>query len=94
LKIPQDYKQHYKDFLKIAGFKSGRQHHRSALLVNISQRDNQIVISPTKNGGFTGKDRGFLGIKNTDTTVAAEIDNITLGDKIRIGWTKSECNCR
>src|SRR4051812_14679807 len=27
LKIPQDYKQHYKDFLKIAGFKSGRQHH-------------------------------------------------------------------
>jgi hypothetical protein len=93
LTIPKDYKKHYKDFLDKAGFKNGKEHHKNALHLTISQRQNQITISPTKNGGYTGKDRGFLGIKDVDIMVHAEIDNIELGDKIKYGWSRCECNC-
>lgn len=93
LPIPKDYKQHYHDFLKRAGFKNGKEHHRNALLLNILQKGNQIIIGPTRNGGYTGKDRGFLGIKDSDIILNADIDNTMLGDKIKFGWTKCECNC-
>jgi hypothetical protein len=39
-----------------------------------------MILSPTKNGGYTGKDRGFLGIKGFDIIVTTDIDN-----SIRIG---------
>lgn len=93
LTIPKDYKKHYQDFLDKAGFKNGKEHHKNALYLTISQRQNQIIINPTKNGGYTGKDRGFLGIKDSDINVAVDIDNSTLADKIKEGWSKCECNC-
>ncbi|HKB43526.1 MAG TPA: hypothetical protein VKC90_04025 [Chitinophagaceae bacterium] len=92
LPIPKDYKQHYSDFLRKAGFKNGKDHHRNALLLHISQKDNEIKIGPTRNGGYTGKERGFLGIKDADIIVNSNIDNTTLGDKIKYGWSKCECN--
>ena len=76
-----------------AGFKNGKEHHKNALHLTISQRQNLITISPTRNGGYTGKDRGFLGIKDAHVIVNADIDNLTLGGKIKEGWTKCECNC-
>ena len=85
LPIPKDYKQHYSSFLKKVGFKSGKEHHRNVLLLNISQRDNEIIISPTRNEGYTGKE-AVIGVN-------ADIDNATLGDKIKYGWTKCVCNC-
>lgn len=93
LTIPKDYKKHYKDFLDKAGFKNGKEHHKNALHLTISQRQNQIRISPTKNGGYTGKDRGSIGIKDADIIVNADIDNSALGDKLKEGWPKCECNC-
>ena len=90
LSIPKDYKKHYQDFLDKAGFKNGKEHHKNALHLTISQRKNQIIINPTKNAGYTGKDRGFLGIKGTDIVVNADIDNLALGEKIKEGWTKCE----
>lgn len=90
---PKDYKKHYHDFLSKAGFKSGKEHHRNALHLTISQRQDKIILSPTKNGGYTGKDSGFLGIKDSDIIVSADIDNSTLADKIKEGWSKCECNC-
>ena len=93
LSIPKDYKKHYGDFLKEAGFKNGKEHHKNALLLNLHQKGDTIVISPTLNGGFTGKDRGFLAMKGFDIIIAADIENTTLGDKIRYGWTRCECNC-
>jgi hypothetical protein len=90
LTIPQDYKQHYKDFLSKAGFKNGKEHHKNALYLSILSRQNQIIIGPTKNGGYTGKDSGFFGIKDSDIVMDANIDNSTLAGKIRYGWTKCE----
>jgi CDI immunity protein len=92
LAIPKDYKQHYADFLKLAGFKNGKEHHKNALLLNLHQKGDTITISPTKNGGYTGNERGFLGIKDSDIIVITDIDDATLGDKIKYGWTKCEYN--
>ena len=89
ISIPKDYKQSYKEFLKKLGFKNGKEHHKDALKVMISQHQNQITISPTKNGGFTGKDRGFLSMKDVaDIFVNENTDNFTLGDKIREGYSQ------
>src|SRR5690606_15689599 len=93
LTIPRDFKKHYQDFLNKAGFIYGKEHHKNALHLTISQRQNKITLSPTKNGGYTGKERGFIEIKDSDIIVTADIDNSTLADKIREGWNKCECNC-
>jgi hypothetical protein len=93
LSIPDDYKKHYKDFLAKAGFKNGKEHHANALQLGIFQRHNQITINPTKNGGYTGKDRGFVDLKDSDIIVNADIVNSVLGEKIKEGWTKCECKC-
>ena len=93
LPIPTDYKKHYQNYLDKAGFKTGKEHHKSALQLIVSQRQNHITISPTKNGGYTGKDRGFLFIKNADVVVNDDIDNLTLGNRIKESWTTCECNC-
>ena len=90
---PKDYKKHYQDFLSKAGFKNSKEHHRNALHLTISQRQDKIIITPTKNGGYTGKDRGFSGIKDSDIIVTVDIDNSILADKIKEGWSKCECNC-
>ncbi|PZR09694.1 MAG: hypothetical protein DI539_21810 [Flavobacterium psychrophilum] len=90
LAIPKEYKKHYQDFLDKAGFKNGKEHHKNALYLTIVLKQNQIIIGPTKNGGHTGKDRGFLGVKGADIVVNADIDNSVLGDKIKEGWSKCE----
>ncbi|MFY7732409.1 MAG: contact-dependent growth inhibition system immunity protein [Bacteroidia bacterium] len=93
LTMPKDYKKHYQDFLDKAGFKNGKEHHKNALHLTISQRQDKITLSPTNNGGYTGKDRGFVSIKDSNIVLTADIDNVTLGDKIKEGWSKCECNC-
>lgn len=92
LTIPKDYKKYYQNFLDKAGFKNGKEHHKNALHLTISQRQDKITLSPTKNGGYTGKDRGFLGIKDSDIIITADIDNSALADKIKEGWSKCECS--
>ena len=93
LKTPADYKKHYQDFLDKAGFKNGKEHHKNALHVTIQQQLDKITLNRTKNGGYTGKDRGFLGIKDSGIIVPADTDNSTLADKIKEAWTKCACNC-
>jgi hypothetical protein len=89
LPIPTDYKQAYNDFLNKAGFKNGKEHHKDALHLIIFQKGNQITISPTQNGGYTGKDRGFLGMKDVDSiNVSHNVDDFALGVSIRDGWRK------
>jgi hypothetical protein len=92
--MPKDFKKHYKDFLHRAGFKNGNEHHRNALQLSISQSQNQIRIIPTKNGGYTGKDRGFIGIKEADISIDANSDYLKLAHKIKEGWAMCECNNR
>lgn len=93
LKRPTDYKKHYQDFLDKAGFKNGKEHHRNALHVTMLQRLDTITLNPTRNGGYTGKDRGFLGIKDSGIIVPADIDDSTLAEKIKEAWGKCVCNC-
>ncbi len=90
LPIPDDYKKHYADFLKAAGFKNAKEHHKDALLLMVGQKDNIITIQPTKNGGATGRNRGFLGFKCPNIILDAIINDSELGEKIRFAWTKCE----
>lgn len=87
---PKDYEKCYQDYLDKAGFKNGKEHHLNALLLSIYQRDDKIAISPTKNGGHSGKERGFLAIKNADIIVQSSISNADLSDKIKEGWSKCQ----
>ena len=86
--IPKDYKQHYREFLKKAGFRSGKEHHSNALHLSIVQRQNQIVISATKNGGYTGKESGFLDLDNAKFSISADTDDSNIGNMLRKGWSK------
>lgn len=89
LPIPKDYKKAYNEFLTQAGFKNGKDHHKDALHLIISQVDNQIRINPTKNGGYTGKERGFLEMKDVDPIILNDrVDNLILGNSIRDSWSK------
>lgn len=90
---PKDYKKHYQNFLDKAGFKNGKEHHKEALHLTIIKRQGKITLSPTKNGGYAGKDRGFLGIKDSDIIITTDVDNSTLAHSIKEGWSKCECNC-
>lgn len=93
LTLPNDYKKFYQNFLDKAGFKNGKEHHKNALYLTITQKQNQLTISPSRNGGFTGKNRGFLPIKDSTIFATTEMDNSTLASKVIEGWSKCECNC-
>ena len=88
-RIPKDYNQAKNEFLNRAGFKNGKEYHKDALHLMISQQENEITISPTKNGGYTGKDRGFLVMKDVESTKLSDnVDDLTLGTNIRDCWSK------
>jgi hypothetical protein len=81
----------YKDYLKAAGFKNRNEHHKNALYLGVDQRNGKISLSPTINGGPTGKNRGFSEIKDSivlDTTITDK----ELGKQLRLGWSKCVCN--
>ena len=88
LPISKDYKQAYNEFLNKAGFKNGKEHHKDALHLLIHQKENQITITSTRNGGYTGKSRGFLGMRDVDPIkLTDDVDNFTLGINIKKGWS-------
>jgi hypothetical protein len=90
LNIPKDYKKHYDDFLRAAGFNNAKQHHKDALHLAVDERDENITIRPTCNAGATGNDHGFLGIKGTEIKMKSDVSNQELGDAIRAAWSKCE----
>ena len=84
---PTDFKVHYKEFLHTAGFKSAKEHHKGAKFLSIYQKDDVITINPTHNGGATGKDRGFIGVKGMATVqVCSEITDAEFGEQIKAAW--------
>ena len=87
LSIPKDYKQHYSGFLSAAGFKNAKEHHKDALHLMIGQKDGIISITPTHNGGATGKERGFIVTKEmTDVKVSNDVSNTELGEQVKAAW--------
>ena len=82
----------YKDYLKAAGFKTRKEHYKNAIHLTVDKRNNRISLNPTINGGPTGKDRGFSETKET-IILSTTVTDKELGDQIRYGWSKCECNC-
>ncbi|RZK34284.1 MAG: hypothetical protein EOO61_13860 [Hymenobacter sp.] len=92
LHLPRNHKQHYAEFLKQAGFVSGKEHHKNALRLELYQSGKTITLSPTRNGGYTGKGKGFLEIEGSKITITAEAGHAELGERLRSGWAKCECS--
>jgi hypothetical protein len=85
---PSDFNTLYQEFLKAAGFENAKAHYKGARYLSIYQKDNEIVITPTVNGGATGKEGGFLGSKDIPTIhVNASISDNELGAQIRKAWS-------
>ena len=93
LKMIKDIEGQYAEYLKKAGFKNRKEHHRHALHLMISQKDGKISLAPTINGGPTGKNRGFMGTKEEPIKVDINVSDPELGDIIKLGWSKCVCNC-
>lgn len=84
---PSDFKAMYLDFLKAAGFKNAKAHHKGAKHLSIYQKDQELIIMPTINGGATGKDRGFLGSKDMlPIHVGTTVTDNELGEQIKEAW--------
>lgn len=87
--VPSDFKAMYQDFLNAAGFKNAKAHHKSARHLSIYQKGQAINITPTINGGATGKERGFLGSKDMPPIhLSVSISDKELGEQIKEAWLK------
>jgi len=87
-----DATERYKDYLKAAGFKTRKEHHKNALHMMVSQKDGKIFLEPTINGGPTGKNRGFASVPGEPIAVDEGVTNKELGDMLRVSWSKCTCN--
>ncbi len=86
---PTDFKVQYQEFLNAAGFKNAKAHHKGARHLSICQKDQEIIITSTINGGATGQERGFLGsIDMQPIVVSASISDKELGEYIKEAWLK------
>jgi hypothetical protein len=83
-----DFRQHYKEYLTRAGFKSGKEHHKNARQVCVEQRDQLITFYPTINGGFTGEKRGFRPADLPPLTIFSSASDEQLGESLQLAWTK------
>jgi len=92
LKMTNDIDGRYAAYLKKAGFKNRKEHHRNALHLAIHQKDLKISFAPTINGGPTGKNRGFMGTKEEPITVDSNASDSELGDMMKLGWSKCVCS--
>jgi CDI immunity protein len=89
----KDTKDSYNDYLKAAGFKTRKEHHKNALHLTVHKKDGKIFLEPTINGGPTGKNRGFANTSDRPIAVDGDITDAELGEMIRHGWSKCVCNC-
>lgn len=77
----------YKDFLKATGLKTRKEHYKNARYLVIDNRNGKISLTPTINGGTTGKDRGFA--ETTEIiTMDTQVTDKELGVQLQYGWTK------
>ena len=90
---PTDFRAMYQDFLNAAGFKNAKAHHKAARHLSIYQKDQEIIITPTINGGATGKNSGFLGSKDIPPIfVSTSVSDKELGENVKEGWLKCFVN--
>jgi hypothetical protein len=93
IKKPKDIgDDRYAKFLKAAGFKNRKEHHRNALHLVIGEKDGKIDLSPMINRGPTGKKGGFYNTQHQPLVVDVKVSDTELGDALRLGWTKCVSN--
>jgi len=84
--IPKDYNAHYQSFLKATGLKTAKEEYNNAKYLSIRRQNSQLIITPTANGGATGKNRGFLSFENNDIVLDFNLSDAELGIYTRNGW--------
>ena len=83
----KDFKTYYSNYLKAAGFKNSKAEYLNAKQVYVVQKEQIIRISPSHNGGATGKERGFGPTKNDEKIqVDINVTEIELGEQIKNAW--------
>ena len=82
LKVEQE------NFLKAYGFKTLKSYHANAKYLSITEQDQEIIIEPTKNGGSTGKERGFSYGLGKSISIEKNIKDEELGKLIKETWQK------
>ena len=79
----------FKDFLKAAGFNSAKAYYTGAKLVGIVQKNEELIITLSINGGATGKARGFRGNKDLPSIHdSTTLTDRALGEQIKDAWLK------
>lgn len=72
-----------------AGVKSERGFVVGSKLVAIEHVNHAIRITPTRNGGTSGPDKGFHELLSARIGVREDADSATLGSRIMEGWARS-----
>ena len=82
---PTDWKAASAARLAAAGVKSERAFQRLSSLVQVVAEDGLVRISPSHNGGATGRMRGFHQIAGTEFSLPFPVAQELLGAQIRRG---------
>ncbi|HCU54553.1 MAG TPA: hypothetical protein DIC36_09860 [Gammaproteobacteria bacterium] len=68
-----------KVFLKEAGFKSWKALQQDARYCQINENGKHLQLIPSRNGGWSGPDRGFRWLEDAKVTVAVSVTDAGLG---------------
>lgn len=86
---PTDWKAFSAPRLAAAGVKSEAAFQRNSQLVTITAVDSRITLTPTRNGGTKGADKGFHQLEDNVLVVAANCTDDVLGKALH--ETLSSC---
>ena len=81
IKEPTEYeiKERKEKSDKILKFKSVKESMQNSKHISISERDEKIIFSPSKNGGSAGKNRGYIYL-NESIEIRSDVSNEVLGE--------------
>lgn len=80
---PNDWKAATAPRLAAAGVESERAFQLKSALVQVSKTPESLHVSPSHNGGATGKDRGFHPIVGSEIEVSPTVGASELGVQVR-----------
>lgn len=78
-----EFKTLQQSFLKSYGFTTLKKFHENAKYLSITEQEAEITLEPTKNGGPTGKGKGFSEIPEKSITIAKSMNDAYLGELIK-----------
>ncbi|MGQ7857236.1 contact-dependent growth inhibition system immunity protein [Pedobacter sp. WC2501] len=82
--------KHLQKFLAAHGFQTYHELCEDALLVEIWEANEKIILVPTLNGGDSGRQRGFHSLDWKSISCNKEISNEDLGAIVRKAWRRCD----